>query len=159
MLYAKYSPYLGKAYDLGFSDCYSLVRDFYISVYSIFLPNYARPEGYAYNNELSVFARILSNPDFVSKPVAREYLEVGDVLVFRVASDQANHLGIYVGNNLFIHHLHGGLSKEDNLDHKHFRRIMTVIRHKDAENAKVKSNFSQFLSPMFQQKSGEGFNG
>lgn len=152
--YHKYSSLLGRKYELGFTDCYSLVRGFYQAMYGIHLPNYARPEGYALNPELSIFSRILANPDFVSdSPKGQDRLREGDVLIFRVASDQMNHLGVYVGNGLFIHHLHNGVSREDNLDQKWYRRILLVARHVDVKPQVAKKGLDAFLSPYFRQGS------
>lgn len=146
--YPQYSPLLNRRYDLGFVDCFSLVRDFHLQQYEILLPNYARPSGYAENG---LFEQILSSEEFIKKPAARENIKEGSVLAFRVASDRVNHLGIYVGNNLFIHHLHGGLSREDNLDQKWFRRLVYVVRHQDAPLPLQTKTVSDFLSPYFKQ--------
>lgn len=39
-----------------------------------------------------------------AKPVARRYLKAGDLVFFKIALSRAvSHVGIYLGNNMFIH--------------------------------------------------------
>lgn len=148
MQYHLYSHLLEKKYISGFQDCYELVRGFYDSNYGISLPNYARPEGFQ-NYDFNIIGRLKSHPDFISKPLNKNTLEEGDVLVFRVASNIENHFGVYVGNSLFIHHLLNSRSREENLDQRWFRRVVSVLSHKDRPVTETKQSIQPFLSPIF----------
>lgn len=39
----------------------------------------------------------------VSQPISKENLKIGDLLFFRVSRTRISHVGIYLGNNRFIH--------------------------------------------------------
>lgn len=146
MDYHAYSALLNKPYISGFQDCYTLTRGFYLLNYGISLPDYARPEDFQ-SSDFNLISRLKVNPDFISKPVSKNDLVEGDVLIFRVASDVENHFGVYVGNGLFIHHLLNTKSKEEGLDHRWFRRVISVLRHVDCPVNEQRSDLQAFLSP------------
>jgi cell wall-associated NlpC family hydrolase len=148
MNYHQYAALLNKPYIEGFQDCYSLVRDFHDLIYGITLPDYARPAGYS-SPEFNLLTRLSSDPEWQHKAVIRSKLLVGDVISFRVAGDTVNHLGVYVGNNLFIHHLFNSKSKEDNLDQRWFRRIDKISRHVDALQVSSVLDMSNLIAPSF----------
>lgn len=150
MDYHQYSNLLGKNYITGFQDCYSVVRDFYSQVFDIHLENYARPDDFQADG-FNLIQTVKNNPEFLSRPLNRNLLVEGDVLIFRVASDVENHFGVYVGNGLFIHHLIKTKSKEDNLDAKWMRRVTSVLRHSEAPQMTETQNLINIIAPMYRR--------
>lgn len=148
MDYHLYSGLLNRIYIAGFQDCYTVVRDFYSQNYEITLPNYARPDNFQ-DEDFNLIGMLKNNPDFLSKPANRNLLVAGDVLTFRVASNVENHFGVYVGNGLFIHHLINTRSKEDSLDNKWMRRVISVLRHKEAPEKAQSEELFNLIAPMF----------
>lgn len=127
---------LGKTYEGGITDCYGMVRAYYKGQFGITLPNYARPLAFDHYG-LDLVGRLKAHPDYTIVPKARMEFQVGDVFIFYVASTHENHFGIYIGNNIFIHHLVNQVSCEQNLDDRWFSRLGTVLRHVDVEQVEV----------------------
>ena len=67
--------------------------------------------------------------DGLCPPLAN--LQVGDVLLMRVASPEVeNHGAVYLGNGQMLHHLYGQLSRRERLDFQWVRRVGGVARHR-----------------------------
>ena len=132
----KYAHLLGRKFDHGVTDCYSLVRDFYKDNFEVDLTDYARPDDwwisgqdlYVDNFEKEGFYTINCNP--------RDY-RVGDCFLISIPDPRApkgvtpsNHVAIYVGDNMVIHHLLGRESRR--VPYKGMLRNFTthVVRHK-----------------------------
>lgn len=120
-------------YELGVFDCFSVLRDTLKSAFGVELPNYARPEHFD-QEPLNLVKRITDQDMFKKRPtLAISQLQAGDILVFNVFSDTANHIGVYLGNNLFLHQLVDSLPREDNLSLAWTRRLREVFYHVDVD--------------------------
>lgn len=139
MLYTKYSKFLNLDYNQGFQDCFGLINDFYKDIYGIEFQDYARPVDF-YLPELNLIPKFAQDMGLQERALSRQLLREGDILVFKCAGNYPNHVGIYVGNNLFIHHMENNKSKEDNLDHRWFRRLVTVYYLEDVQNMIIKKD-------------------
>ncbi len=83
-------------------DCSGFVRFMYDKVFNMTLPRSSR--------EMSV----------LGKPVNKEDLRPGDLVFFNLKSQRINHVGIFIGNDTFVH---SSLSKgitEDQLKQKYY---------------------------------------
>ncbi len=128
MEYQKYAHLIGLPYIDGKQDCYGLVRAFYRSVYGIELRNYARPIAFDHQG----LDLILNNwPNEGFDPCVDPELQPGDGLLFAVASNKINHVGVYVGNRQFLHQLYGKKSQLDPMDHRWYGRLLGKVRHPD----------------------------
>ena len=148
LTYQEYSEFIATPYKIGVDDCYGLVRKVYRKCYGIEMPNYARPKHFEHSN-LNLVNLILNHPDFIQKGMNPNFLNQGDVLFFRCASDSTNHFGIYVGNNLFIHHAIDATVREENLDHRWLRRLTNVAYHKDIVQERKTVLLTDFLPEHF----------
>lgn len=101
-----YEKLVNRPYIEGLNDCYGLVRDFYKLCYNITLPDFARPEHLwgTPNNPLWANMWEYADIDLLHVPTSR--LRQGDLLAFAVRSSHMNHIGIYVGENMFLHHVY-----------------------------------------------------
>lgn len=125
-------------YKLGVFDCFSVLRDTLDAAYGITLPNYARPEFFD-QQPLNLVKRITDQDIFVQRPsLAMSQIQAGDILVFNVFSDTSNHVGIYLGNNLFLHQLYNSLPREENMSLNWHRRLREVHYHVDVDQTKTK---------------------
>lgn len=125
-------------YELGVFDCFSVVRDVLNNAYGVVIPNYARPFMFD-QKPLDLVNRINKEDFFKQRPTnAISQLQAGDILIFSVLSDSLNHLGIYLGNNLFLHQVHGALPREENLSLAWARRLKEVHYHVDVDQSKIK---------------------
>ena len=112
--------FLGVPYKLGGStlkgiDCSAFVRKIY-EVFNIQLPRTTREQ----------FA--------IGKKVQRDQLEEGDLVFFREGGNRA-HVGIYVGENQFVHaSSHNRQVKIDDLDTPYYsKRFLKGVRVKELE--------------------------
>lgn len=124
-----YEHLLNIRYREGIDDCYGLSRRYYRDVYGVELRNAARP--------LDIF---FSGIDLVGNHFKEEGfdvvnhnfrdLQVGDGLCFCINNAPViNHVGVFVGNNQFLHLLYQQTSRIDNLSDAWKRRIVNVLRH------------------------------
>ncbi|WCD44162.1 hypothetical protein Lumi_023 [Xylophilus phage Lumi] len=129
--YEEYKDLLGRKYVAGENDCYGLVKDYYKKIFDLELTDYARPEGFA-DFGIDLIVDNLLDEGFQMVDVPTPNLMRGDGLLFRVnGSTLTNHVGVYVGNGYFIHHLWNGLSNEEAMTTKWRGRVSSVVRHPD----------------------------
>lgn len=100
----------------GVADCYALVRHLHYALDGTVYPDGPRsllwwddPSG-AGSNPLT---DQLTGKGFIEVPA--EDIQPGDDLLFAIRRGAIVHCGTYLGNDLFLHHLHGRLSKVDPL--------------------------------------------
>lgn len=142
--YSLYKDLLSLKYQSGSYDCYGLVRVVYNRAYGIVLPNFARPNDFEHS-DIGLFAKVTNNPDFLQKTLNPNFLVIGDVLAFRLGADVTNHLGIYLGNNLFLHHMRDRCPVEDTLDERWIKRLTHVMTHQDVKPLKEKLDIKDFI--------------
>ena len=133
--YDIYKDMLERGYELGTSDCYTTIRDALERAYGIVIPNYARPENFDIP-ELNLFAKIQQEDCWYHLPtIDVKEMRAGDILSMKVRSphDNVNHVGIYLGNQMFLHQLIESKPREEPLSLVWLRRIHLVSRHKDIE--------------------------
>ena len=94
--------YVGRKYDYGKVDCYSLVRDFYKDEFGIELTNYARPEDW-FDKGANVYMENFRSEGFYLVEENEELL-YGDVFLIAFGTQVASHAAIYVGDNEILHH-------------------------------------------------------
>lgn len=133
MKHEVYSELLDKPYIAGDWDCYGLAKRFYAKVYGLELREYARPEDFAWN-ENNLIERNFFQEGFRITDVALDRLQEGDGILMRLKNAPlTNHIGVYVGNGLFIHHLHDQLSCEHNFGPLWKRKASGIVRHPEIE--------------------------
>lgn len=140
--YDVYKDMLDRGYELGTSDCFTVIRDVLERAYGISIPNYARPHNFDIP-ELDLFGKIQQEDFWYHLPVIDvKEMQAGDILSMKVRSvhDNVNHVGIYLGNQMFLHQLIDSKPREESLSPAWFRRIHVVSRHRDIEHATDKFN-------------------
>lgn len=120
-----YQHLLGRPFSHGSNDCYGLVRDFYKDVFNIGLTNYARPDEW-WDRGMNLYVEYAEREGFRSVDVG---MEPGDVILMAIRSSVANHAGVYVGGNRFVHHFWGNLSVEEMFRGMWKNRQVAVYRH------------------------------
>ena len=133
--YDEYKDLLGRPYEDGQNDCYGLGRDYFASVYDLLLPDYARSASF-FEEGIDLITPFLREEGFVIVDVPVAKLQKGDALMLCVKRDwmkqrTTNHIGVYVGNGMFIHHMFNDISREDAMTVRWAQRIMGVVRHPD----------------------------
>jgi cell wall-associated NlpC family hydrolase len=105
----------GRMFDFGWSDCWTLVRDYHGAT----MPDFPRVWG----TVEGLFEQHLHAQGFV--PV--DTMEPGDVLAMQVRGHGINHLAVYLGDGQILHHAVGQLSRKVPLG-EGINRVRLILR-------------------------------
>jgi proteasome lid subunit RPN8/RPN11 len=119
----KYIKYIGKEFNIGITDCFSLVRDFYKNEYNINIFNYLRTDNWFKDNP-KIIEESYGKEGFLNIDNKSE-LKNGDVIGFK-----SKHFGIYLENDLLLHHKRGRLSNVEPFTKEYKDLISNIYRHK-----------------------------
>lgn len=123
--YRPIEPFIGRPFEFNQIDCYNLFRDVYMLA-GIDYPEKTYPENW-YELNMNLYIEGLSENGFEK---VDNVLETGDVILFCIGSDEIpNHCGIYLENDLFIHHSIDRLSKRDILGGYWLKNVHSVWRN------------------------------
>ncbi|HHV6411781.1 TPA: C40 family peptidase [Haemophilus influenzae] len=105
--YRNVQPLLGRDFEHGVSDCYTLFRDCY-TLSGVELPDFERENEWWWHGQNLYLDNLEKHGFFkVEKP------ERGDIILMQIQSDVPNHVGVYLGDQMFLHHICNRLSKRD----------------------------------------------
>ena len=105
-------PLLMRDFRSGVTDCYACFRDFHRLALGNDLPDYPRsPDWWDDDDGVNPFEASFSTAIFHDVP--EEDIQIGDGLLFALKDGVIMHCGVYIGGGLFLHHLHGKISKRD----------------------------------------------
>jgi len=108
---------LGRPFVFGAYDCFSIVRDYYYKELNINLPNIIREYGFWNDREVGGILKpaedIINNNlnDFIKTDINN--IEKGDIITMNIQGKVTNHLAVYIGNGLILHHLNSKLSTRE----------------------------------------------
>lgn len=108
-------PLKNRDFRNGVTDCYALVRHATFVHSGVVLPDGPRANNW-WDDPLAENP-ILTNltaKGFVSLETGED-LHVGDPLLFAIKGGHITHCGFYIGDEMFLHHLHGRVSRTDSL--------------------------------------------
>ena len=96
------------------TDCYSLVRHAFFAGTGVVLKDFPRPlSWWADPQGPNPIEQGLAEAGCIEVPVTD--LQPGDGVLFALRHGVVQHCGVYLGGDLFLHHLHGRLSAVDPL--------------------------------------------
>jgi proteasome lid subunit RPN8/RPN11 len=123
---------LGRPFRHGVTDCYSLVRDYYMTEHKITLPEVPRDDRW-WDLGQSLYLDHFEAAGFtvLGGREALSQLRPGDGLLASIRSSVPNHAAIYVGDGLILHHLPKRLSAREPASAFTSARLHAVLRHKD----------------------------
>lgn len=104
------APYLKRPYVFGVHDCYGIVRDWYLWEWDIELPDVIRRDLF-WKNGQDLFMDNFQHCGFQN--VGDVPIEVGDLFILQVKSDLPNHMMLYIGDGVVLHHASGRLSSRE----------------------------------------------
>ena len=125
-----YSPVelLGRPYIKGFYECTCLFKDYFNVKLGINITrwhdNYWLTES---DEEANETLDIILNKNL--NKINLQEIKKHDVIVFQVKKNKRKHVGIYLGNDYFIHQCGGGLSQKQFLDNRWQQKIKGAYRH------------------------------
>jgi proteasome lid subunit RPN8/RPN11 len=117
---------IGREWDYPSWDCYRLVQDYYESK-GIELPDFERGDFEWFRQGENKIEENLGYAGF--KEVKLTEIQEGDGLLFAIGSKVANHVGIYYGNGLILHHSSNQLSRREPLNDSLLKRLVMVVRY------------------------------
>lgn len=118
-------PLIGREFQHGVNDCYTLFRDAY-HLCGFDFPNFHRYDGW-WDNGQNLYLDNMESNGFCQVSISG--LQEGDVILFSLNSKAVNHAAIYIGNNLILHHLPKRLSKRDLFNGYWFKNYHSIWRH------------------------------
>lgn len=125
-----YDNLLGRPFELGKFDCFTMVRDFYKQNYDIEIKNYARPKDWD-ADKIDIIGTVYEREGFEKvEGWTLKNLNPGDLLCMAIGSSKANHMAIYVGENKIVHHKVNSFSTDETLRDFWRKSICYVLRHK-----------------------------
>lgn len=121
-------PLEGREFVWGYSDCFTLVRDYYKQTLNIKLKNY--PRGSGWDSEHNHIVNRYKDCGFVE--VDKDNLQVHDLLVFQVRAPYPNHLAVVTDTNEMLHQFADRLSGKETIA-KWGNHVVLVLRYKGKE--------------------------
>lgn len=108
------APLVGRPFTHGVLDCWTLVRDYYARELGIHLEDAPRADKWWDDGISDLYTQGYAARGGVVVPRS-EPMAVGDVILMEIRSTNKvpNHAGVYIGDNLVLHHLYGRLSSRD----------------------------------------------
>ncbi|MGF6877360.1 C40 family peptidase [Paraburkholderia sp. MM5477-R1] len=121
------APLIGRPFVHGVHDCYALVRDYY-ATQGIELSDYRRSWGWWEGaNGPDLYRDNFEKEGFVEVP--RETLREHDLILMQIRAPRENHMAVYLGGGVILHHLIGQLSRREAWQEFYQKRTTTVLRH------------------------------
>ena len=123
---------LGRDYISNVLDCFTLARDYYRKNYNVDLGLHPRPANWEEWNPNYIEQNFISC-GFEVKPFSK-IIQPSDILLININSDIANHIGVVVGQDTFIHHLYKRKSNSDTIGKwkRYIKQILTYTGNIDA---------------------------
>ena len=141
--YLKYEHLLGKEFQQGRQDCYTILEKIFADNTDIRLTPYARPDKFWLNKDMDLYRNNFSKEGFVPVDINTSgdwrTLDVGLVAIpdpDDMSHTMINHAFVYLTDGWVIHHRLGKLSELQ--QYRGWVKNMTVmvIRHKDVPEIK-----------------------
>jgi proteasome lid subunit RPN8/RPN11 len=114
-------------FEIGKNDCFSLVRNHFKTKHDIEINDYKRNDSW-FDLNPGIIENNYKKEEF--QKVNMRDLKEDDVILFGFNSMEASHMGIYLGNELFLHHPRNKRPAIEFLSKSWSTRIKTVLRHK-----------------------------
>lgn len=104
------APLIGREWVWGVQDCWTLVRDWYAERGTA-LPDWQRPATPQAFEDAPMFAGLWREAGF--EQIDPGDIQEGDAVLMAIGNPGLNHVGVYLGEQLMLHHLRGRLSSRD----------------------------------------------
>jgi proteasome lid subunit RPN8/RPN11 len=123
------APLVGRQWVWAVTDCWSLVRDWY-QEHGIRLRDWERPLTIKEFEKNPMFESCWRDTGFFSV-TDEEDIKRGDLVLMQIHGIGLNHIGVYIGEGLLLHHVRGRLSSCDMYGGWLQKCTGRIIRHYD----------------------------
>lgn len=106
------APLIGRQWVWGVADCWTLVRDWYAETWSLQLKDWDRPLNADDFNRKPMFDDCWAEAGF-RELLPDEQLQFGDAVLMSIGDPGLNHVGVYLDDQMLLHHIRGRLSSRD----------------------------------------------
>ena len=120
------SKYIGKEFDYGRQDCYTLLINYYRDELGVKVPKIENLEGWWDRGE-NLYVDSMQEAGYISVPFSD--LQENDILLIKLFTSVPSHAAIYVGDNHILHHAVGRLSTLEPLKGMWIKNIHTIARY------------------------------
>lgn len=128
---APIAPYVGRTFLSGQRDCWCLIRDIYRNELGIdTLPNLPRDDDWFRGHTPQDLLSRGNIEEAGFERISMHEMRPWDIVLGSIGSKVTNHCGIYLGNNLILHHTEDALSNKV-LINPWIKRIRYYLRHID----------------------------
>ena len=104
-------PLIGRQWSWGITDCWSLARDWYLQN-GIEMRDWPRPATPDDFEREPMFDQCWKASGF-RELQEEERLQKGDLLLMQIGNNALNHCGVYIGDQMVLHHCRNRLSSRD----------------------------------------------
>tara|TARA_R100000773_G_scaffold9016_3_gene8556 strand:- start:23 stop:730 length:708 start_codon:yes stop_codon:yes gene_type:complete len=118
---------IGRTWVWGKQDCWSLITDYFLEKKQINLKHWERPKSIKSFCENPYFEKVLIGSGFIE--VNKDKLQKDDVLLVEGAYKKLNHVALYYGDQLILHHSVKKLSCRELYDLKYIQATKKVYRY------------------------------
>lgn len=122
----KDEPLEGRFYISNVYDCFTLARDFLVKEFGYDVGTHPRPADW-FNWNPNYIEETWKQLRFTQVQNLSK-LQFGDILFFNIGERKINHIGVYLQNDIFVHHLHKRLSCTDSLT-KYNKQLNMALRY------------------------------
>jgi proteasome lid subunit RPN8/RPN11 len=124
-------PLIGRPYLYGIYDCYTIVRDYFRQEMGIVLSDYSHAPENWWKHGGNWFAENFESEGFVALPAGTPPRK-HDLFFLQINAPKPNHAGIYLGDDIMLHHCNERLSRRDIYGGMWAKHTVIHTRHKDA---------------------------
>lgn len=121
------APLIGRVFSYGVLDCYRLARDYYKQELNIDLKDFDRNGEWWHSGEDYMLER-LEEADLIV--VDQKDMQPHDLIFMQVGANVANHVAIYLGNGIILHHVMRRLSCREVYGGFWEKHTRVVTRHR-----------------------------
>lgn len=126
-IFRQIQPLIGRQFENNKQDCRSIILDCYMLA-GIELPDNSTYE-FEWFEHSNLYEEGLARCGFEKIPFDEDP-KIGDVVLFQVGSKVGNHAGVYLGNQMMIHHSEGRLSSRVPYSGYWLKFTHSIWRHK-----------------------------
>lgn len=126
-------PLIGREWTWAVMDCWTLTRDWY-KEHGLELRDWERPHNYVQFANEPFFDDCWKTTGFYQVDI--ESIQRGDAVLMCLESYKINHCGVYIGDQMLLHHVRGRLSSRDIYGSWLQKSTARILRHRDWQKLK-----------------------